>query len=468
MRHIFVKILLLGLGTAFFTALMLSLFLTTLFSHYFYQKYEIALCDALQEAESLTVKYLEGEVAVNSYRRGMQLIDRLQGTHFCVLDTHGKTVLETAPAIDTAPSQQVLKNLVREVRKDGILNEVIADPKERSLDILIAATAVPGATVVGFFPVADIKEPIRESVQLVWLAALGAFVVAVILTFFVSRHFTRPLINMSQVALRMGHGDFSARIQLDRKDEIGQLAQALNFMASQLDTLERNRQDFLSNVSHELRTPLTSIRGFIQGILDDTIPSENRLSYLARVFAETGRLSQIIDDLLALAQLRSGRFQFNWKDIDPKGVLEEVIEMLTPLAAEKGVTLNFTGGSESRTLTADRLRLSQVFTNVIDNAIKFSPARGEVEINAGWEADSFKISVADEGPGIPQEELPHVFERFYMGSSSSEYEHQGTGLGLAISKLLVEEHGGTITVRNRSSGGCEFVIFLPAERTFKS
>lgn len=139
---------------------------------------------------------------------------------------------------------------------------------------------------------------------------------------------------LSRVARRMGEGDFSARVELRRRDEIGDLAAAFNSMAQQLERLDKERQAFLANVSHELRTPLTSIRGFIQGILDGTIPPPDQPAYLARVFGEVGRLSGIVDELLTLARLRSGRLHFNWERLDPVAVLAAVIEMLTLLLSK--------------------------------------------------------------------------------------------------------------------------------------
>ncbi|MDQ0285015.1 signal transduction histidine kinase [Desulfofundulus luciae] len=462
---IFTKILVFGLGIALFTALILSLVLSSLFSYYFYRQYEASLKEDLQEAANLTTKYLQGQMGVNAYHRGMDLITRVGGTNFYLLDAHGAVSFKTEGSSDFAPGQNVLADLVQHARGNQIYTRIVRDQKEHSLDIVVAATRLPEGTIIGFFPVADIREPVREVIRLVWLAALGTFTLAVVPALFFSRHFTRPLVQMSRVALLMGQGDFSARIQVEqeRHDEIGQLARALNFMATQLEALERTRQDFLANVSHELRTPLTSIRGFVQGMLDGTIPPAGRPAYLARVFAETGRLAHIVDDLLTLARLKSGHLRFNWEDVCPGTILAEVVEILTPLAVEKKVTLDFSTSVEGyMTLRGDRCRLAQVFTNIIDNAIKFSPENSKVIVRGEWKASGFLVRVTDEGPGIPPAELPYIFERFYTGNLSSDREYPGTGLGLAISKLLVEKHGGKITAGNRPGGGCEFSIFLPA------
>ncbi|MGQ9513432.1 sensor histidine kinase [Thermodesulfitimonas sp.] len=137
-----------------------------------------------------------------------------------------------------------------------------------------------------------------------------------------------------------------------------------------------------------------------------------------------------------------------------------VVEMLTPLAAEKKVKIDFVTVGEERRLWADRGRLAQIFTNILDNAVKFSPRGGKVAVNASWDAQGWRVTIGDEGPDIPPGDIPYILDRFYTGNLSTR-ESPGTGLGLAISKLLVEEHGGTISVRNRPGGGCEFTVFLP-------
>ncbi len=465
MRSIFSKILVFGLGTALFTTAALSIFLSGLFSDYFTYKYEIQQDKAVREVKELTERYIRGQLAIARYNQEIQIIDRLEKTHFCILDLNNRLLFATDPDIAGAPSDEMLQHLAKETKKNGKTTMMLNDPDNSSLDLLVTSIAIPKLTIIAFTLIEDIHGPIRNLIHLVWFAAMGAFAISIIPTYLISRYFTSPFTKMNQAALKMGQGDFSARINISRTDEIGRLAQTLDYMAIQLEALERTRQDFLANVSHELRTPLTSIRGFAQGMLDGTVPLTKHPTYLARIYAESERLAEIVDDLLTLARLRSGHLQFNWTDVVPGTVLSEVVEICRPIAAEKNVGLILSGTSSEKTIQADPQRLTEVFINIIDNAIKFSPPDSTVYVQSGWTPTEFWVKFADEGAGIPADELPNIFDRFYIGNPSSRQEYAGTGLGLAISKLLIENHGGNITVHNRGPRGCEFTIKLPLKNT---
>ncbi|RDV80727.1 sensor histidine kinase [Ammonifex thiophilus] len=460
MQRIFVKVLVFGLGIALINTLILSLVLSSLFTRYFYRSYSSLLLEALKEGKEFAEKYEHEEIKRPAFERALVLIDRLEGVHFCFLDAQRRILFTTAPQLDIGPTQGMLAKLNKELSSQEFCSTFFTDPRDPSLDIMVGATRVNDKILLAFFPVADIREPVRESVMLVWLAAAGAFLISIVPAYLISRHFTRPLEEMGQLALRMGKGDFSVRFHTARQDEIGQLARTLDAMAAQLEAIDRERQEFLAYVSHELRTPLTSIRGFVQGMLDGTIPPEKQQSYLARVFSETERLRRLVDDLLMLVRLRSGRFTFNWQNTDLRRVLTTVEEVMSPLALEKGVQLEFRT-REELPVYADEGRLVQVFMNLVDNAIKFSPPGGRVLVEAEKSDGLLRVQVTDEGPGIPPEELPRIFDSFYSGAARSRSE-LGTGLGLAISKLIVEKHGGHISVQNRPEGGCTFTVLLPA------
>lgn len=183
MNRIFSKMMVLNLAIVLFTALALSLLLSFLFSCYFYQKYELSLEDALNEAANLGNKYLKGELPRPSFERGLMLIDRLDGVHFWLLDRHGKLLFSTAPDLAVSPKPEFASNVITHLRKGRMYAQVLADPKDPSLDIVVAATSLPDGALVGFFPVADVKEPLRESIGLVWLAAAGAFALGAVPTY---------------------------------------------------------------------------------------------------------------------------------------------------------------------------------------------------------------------------------------------------------------------------------------------
>ncbi|HEY3373491.1 MAG TPA: HAMP domain-containing sensor histidine kinase [Candidatus Aquicultor sp.] len=462
MRSIFAKILVSGLFIALVTALALSFILSSLFGRYYENRADQELNEGLHAAETLTKNYLAGRIPLNAYAHALQMVEDLEGSHFIIIDSHGKTVINTRPQIGGGLSESMLRLLAPQLSDDQILEKQVKDSDSQTLKIDTMTSSVSGAKIIAYNHLIDIREPVEEISRLVWIATVLAFFISIIPAFIMSKHFTAALVNMNEAAKTISQGDFSVRVTSNRNDEIGELASTLDYMATQLDKIEQTRQDFLANVSHELRTPLTSIRGFVQGMLDGTIHPEQQTAYLARVYSEAGRLSKIVDDLLTLARLQSGRVQFEWKEEDPAAVLSEVVEILEPQATEKQLKLELVRVGENRKLRTDRNRLAQIYMNVLANAIKFSPSGGTITVNSVWNTDGYYVTVLDEGSGIPEDELPSIFERFYTGSGKTDRELPGSGLGLAISKLLVEEHAGTITAVNRAEKGSEFTIFFPS------
>jgi signal transduction histidine kinase len=251
-------------------------------------------------------------------------------------------------------------------------------------------------------------------------------------------------------------GNYGYRLVVHRRDELGALAAAFNKMAAQLEETERNRQEFLASISHELRTPLTSIRGFVQGILDGTIPQDRQQAYLSRVYSEAQRLAEIVNDLLDLARLRSGQMRLEPKPVDLWALCGEVAECLLPAAREKEVEIVLNLPAAAAVVEADAKRLVQALLNIGDNAVKFTRQGGTVEIVGRIQGGRAEIAVRDQGPGIDLELAPRIFEKFFTGGPGG-----GTGLGLAITKALVEAHAGEIELESQPGQGSIFRIFLP-------
>lgn len=229
---------------------------------------------------------------------------------------------------------------------------------------------------------------------------------------------------------------------------------------------EELRRQFIADVSHELRTPVTAIQGFIEAALDGVIPWDVfRTQYLPRLYEEILRLSRLIRDLLDLSLLESGKVQWNMEPVDIAALAQSVILTLTPLFQKKRITIE-NRLPPSLVVLGDRDRLAQVLTNLLHNAIHFSPEGSTVILEGTRETTTTTIAVLDEGPGIPETEIPLIFERFYRVDKSRSRKGGGTGLGLAIVREIVERHGGTVGVTNRPGGGSRFFFTLrnaPAE-----
>jgi len=309
--------------------------------------------------------------------------------------------------------------------------------------------------------VQDIYESLHDIQMkiILWLVVVTAAVILV--NIFVLRTITRPIGELNEGISRMSRGDLSARVNVRGKNEFASLATAFNSMSERLEQLDKSRNQFVSNASHELKTPLSTMKILIETLMyqDPMDPGMTR-EFLTDVNKEIDRLNRIVSDLLTLVNIDSGGMKLNLAELDIEDLLEEQVKRLSPLARENGVELDCSS-REPIEVTGDILKLQQVIYNVIDNAIKYTPRGGEVHCSLTRSGKKAVIKVADTGVGIPQEDLPHVFDRFYRVDKARSRETGGTGLGLSIVKQMVLLHGGNITASSTEGKGSTFTIELP-------
>lgn len=304
---------------------------------------------------------------------------------------------------------------------------------------------------------------------------LLALVLALILAFFVAAWIASPLQRLVEAAGtvgvgRPGTGDPSQRAREETQrvpesgpQEVRELIGAFNAMLDRVAASQRSQRDFVSNVSHELKTPLTSIQGFAQAIRDGTAGSpEERRQAAEIIHAEAGRMHRLAVDLLDLAALDAGTVELRNAPVDLHAVLAQLGRRFEPIAALAGVKLEIALPTDLSAVAGDADRLLQVFTNLVDNAIKFTPPGGRVLVRAEQDRDEARVVVRDTGPGMSAEELAHIFERFYQADAArGGGDKHGAGLGLPIARELTEAHGGRISVRSTLGHGAEFVVHLP-------
>jgi len=328
---------------------------------------------------------------------------------------------------------------------------------------------------------AAVSASIRTTVAIGALLAAG---VALMVGLFLSRRVTRPVAEMQAIATRMAAGDFFHRVPVTGTDEIAELGRGLNLLASRLQEkiqdlegerakvatilaevrrLEQVRTEFVANVSHELRTPLTVIKGYLETLLDEapTQPETHR-RFLEVAYTHAARLSRLVDDLLELSNLETGKAVLKLSAVDVHGAADEIVAMFEKKAAHKKLVVrNETPtGLQAR---ADRDRLSQVLVNLVDNAVKYTPEGGTVTIGGARRPDQFvTVWVSDTGSGIPSSDLPRLTERFYRVDKARSRELGGTGLGLAIVKHLVQAHGGELVIESDLGKGTKVSFTLAA------
>jgi signal transduction histidine kinase len=291
---------------------------------------------------------------------------------------------------------------------------------------------------------------------------LIALFLSLILAFAISRWVADPLQKVVHAA-QVYPSEEMKPILPTGPHEVQDLTRAFNSMVDRVESSQKSQRDFVANVSHELKTPLTSIQGFAQAILENTADTPEARKQAAQIiYNEAGRMHRMALDLLDLARLEAGTADLKMSAVDMKAMLQNIIEKFTPQAQKAGIQLQLNAPEQLSTLVGDGDRFAQVFTNLVDNALKFTPVNGQVTLWAMNAGNEMEISITDSGIGVPKETLPRLFDRFYqVDSSRAGGEGHGAGLGLAIVKEIVEAHGGRISVRSELGHGTTFVIHLP-------
>ncbi|MEM7115884.1 MAG: HAMP domain-containing sensor histidine kinase [Chloroflexota bacterium] len=297
------------------------------------------------------------------------------------------------------------------------------------------------------------------------IAAAGgvALLVSLLLAYGIARSINRPLSDAADAAQAISEGDYDQELLLQGPEEVQQVASSFNIMAAQVKATNLSQRDFIANVSHDLKTPITSIRGWSQAMLDGLVTSSEEQGRAANIIhSEAERMARMVNQLLVVARLDSGQLQLNKELIDLSQILTDVQRNLQLRAQEKGVHLTIETKPVSPIL-GDADRLTQVFTNLTDNALTHTPTGGRVHLlvrrHGGQAVEGI---VQDTGAGIPREKLPRIFERFYQADESrSSQNRRGSGLGLTIVKELVEAHGGVVQAHSEVDKGTAFVVRLP-------
>ena len=298
----------------------------------------------------------------------------------------------------------------------------------------------------------------------IYMLIAAAGVVGAAIIFFVilsSSYFINSIINpidkVRKIALQISKGDFSAHLTKTTDDEIGELCDAINAMALELQENEKMKNDFISSVSHELRTPLTAIKGWAETLMDDSVDRETTRKGIGVIIKESERLSGMVEELLDFSRLQSGRLKLTLTKLDLVAELSDAVLMFTERARPEGIALHYDEPMDILPIMGDPNRLRQVFVNILDNAIKYSDAGDSVTILVKTGDDKAIILIQDTGIGIAPEDLPKIKTRFYKANAT----RRGSGIGLAVADEIVSMHGGVLSIDSREGIGTTVSITLP-------
>ncbi len=447
---------------------------TALSAAYFVNERRTALTAILDGASALSQRFAEGGSIVTrplgderaqDARSGFELFNTTSGALVFVASEDGQVLLHTDGA--DFVQQYIPKELLDEMDQGGdvfdtgTLGGVFKDKfytAGRRIDV--------GGTVGYLFaasPMTALGSYIVDMLVMFGISATAILLLCSLLCWVLARRITGPIEDISEAARRLGSGDFTARAPVDGCVELAEFATTFNNMAMRLQTIDNSRGQFMGNIAHELRTPMTTIKGFVDGILDGTIPPDLQNHYLQLVSEESGRLARLIQNMLDLSKLESGEYRVNAR-------MFNIWETITGVALAAEQRIN-DGMIELEGLTmddkvlvyADPDLIHQVVYNLLDNAIKFTPAGGTIRFAVEKLGPEAEISVWNSGQGISPEALPAVFERFYKEDRSRGLHARGAGLGLNICKVLVNLAGGQIRAESQQGEWCRFVFTLPTQ-----
>lgn len=475
-----------SIGSEFFSSvsavlvcglLLMCAIVSAMMAGFFAREKQTSLTAILDGAMALSERYAaQGSIVTGpmldavreqDVREGFEVFDTASGAIIFVADKDGHILLNTydAPKNEACIPVEVLARLDegRDVFETNTLGGVFDEP------YYTAGRRVEMGGVYGYLfaasPARDMLLYLEKVVSMLAIAALGILLVCGVLSMLLTRRITSPVQDISAAARRLGTGDFTARAPVAGCAELADLATTFNTMAARLQTIDNSRGQFMGNIAHELRTPMTSIKGFIDGMLDGTIPPEENQRYLTVVSQETGRLARLVQNMLDITKLEAGEVQVHAQHYDIWKTVTDVV-----LADEKRIEdgrIDIEGlDAPSQMIYADPDFIHQVVYNIVDNAIKFTPPGGVIRFKAEPAGDKkagemVRFSIENTGAGIAADALPFVFERFYKEDRSRGMNTRGSGLGLHICKVLIGLSGGEIHAESEEGQWCRFVFTLP-------
>ncbi|HEX9387139.1 MAG TPA: ATP-binding protein [Anaerolineales bacterium] len=396
------------------------------------------------------VSALEGYyLAKGSWDGAETVFDSTNGLHrlnAILLDQDQRIIVDRRPgSVSTIGSRYEIEH-----------NDVVIDLKVRGEPVgYVVLTAYSFSARFGFarailFPLGIIS----------LILAMFLVVISILLV----RRFVNPLADVIYAARAVATGKLNTRIPTKGPQDLRSLSESFNEMATSLERSDRERRDMLADIAHELRTPLSVIRGRLEGIVDG-IYTENG-PQVSMALEQAYLMQRLVDDLRLLTLVETRQLAFDKRDVNVGEVINRVLEMFSAEAQEKNILLSFSEKSGNLSAVLDPQRFEQVISNLVGNAIRYIPEGGKVWITANETKDGIEITVNDNGAGIPDEDLPYIFDRFWRKEKSRSRASGGTGLGLAIAKQLVEAQGGTIEARNLPEGGLQVIVELKNKPSF--
>lgn len=393
------------------------------------------------------------------------MMAKTNGVDVIIFDQNGTVIAETdynqPPTINQLTTEDIGQLLIKESISKKITNKngefYFATISPISREVFDGALGV-------LSPIQSALDSAKQIQSLLILAGTGAIFMAIGITYIVSKRLSQPLLQMEDAARRMAKGDLDVKVDVITNDETGSLARTINELGEELKRYRETRSEFFANISHELRTPITYLEGYSQVLADGLIESEeDKSKYLQIIQQEARRMKILVEDLFELSKMEEGRLSIHTEWMNLSEALLHVLNKIRPRILDKGLIFEQHILPDAPFILGDGNRIEQIFFNLLDNAVRYT-AQGTIKVTMYIDGLYLATEISDTGLGIPNEELPYVFERFYRVEKSRSREFGGTGLGLAIVKRLMELHEGQIEISSEINRGTTFIIRFPIAR----
>ncbi len=423
------------------------------------------------------VEFADGEAVFTStgsevLRLTMEALSTGISCDIFVTDSAGNVIFASENAVNISvgsqiPSEYVSSAMNEETRQrttlDGIYDEkfyVVGVPVQVLTDGELVSIGAAFAVSSEYYH----HEYLITLIKIFCSAAIITFALVFCLVGLYSYRLTKPLQQMARAAKAFGNGDFTKRVTVSGNDEVAELANAFNNMADSLSSSEGMRRSFIANVSHELKTPMTTIAGFIDGILDGTIPKEKQSYYLNIVTVEVKRLSRLVTSMLALSRIDSGALKPVMHSFDISDTVLNTFITFEQKIDERHINVVGLEDNKPLLIEGDSDMIHQVVYNLVENAVKFTNEGGEISVSVRDESGEAYVSITNTGAGIPPEQIGFVFDRFYKTDKSRSIDKNGMGLGLYLVKTIIRLHGGEITAESVENEYTRFSFHIPKKQ----
>lgn len=446
------------------TFLILALLFSQLLGNYYFQRQEEILLEEGMKLNELVIDHLNGYISRERLNLELQSLERFANTRIWVLDRRG-----TVYGVSTSEKEWIGRQITAEEMLDVLKGQIIVkkgiydkggETPMITVGMPIMINGVVVNAIIMHTPIYEVTNAISEIHKIIWTAMGISLLISIIILYIVSKKLSSPLQSMDKAAKLLAQGDFSQRVEVYTNDEIGRVTKTFNYMAEQLQTIEENRRSFISSVAHELRSPMTLIRGFVQGIVDGTIPKEENNKYLNIILKETTRLSKLISNLLDLQKMESSQYPINPQSFDINELIRRTLLKYEEEIEKKGIEVNLDLVDDQVMVWADKDAIEQVVSNLLENSMKFMGEKGKLDVKTMVTDNKVWIKIQDNGIGISQEDMDDIWKKFFKADRSRDRNKEGTGLGLYIVKKIMDRHGEKIKVESELGKGAAFIFSL--------